>query len=424
MKARVFRDPVHGLIGLEGADAPIGELLDTRALQRLRRVRQMGFASLVYPGAEHTRFGHALGAMHVAGRVCAALALPDDVARDVKVAALLHDVGHGPYSHAWEEALGGGVSHEAWGARIVGEDDELGEALAQIAPDQGARVLALFGKRYTPQLARKLVSSQLDVDRMDYLLRDAHYSGVGYSTYDLGWIVHALRAEPVREGADAHDLVVDYRRGMHAVEQYLFGRSYMYAQVYYHKTVRAAEWMFMLLMRRYAELARDGREPAGLAAAAAIARGERVTVAAYLGLDDARVQCALADWGAGADDPVVRDLSGRLSGRRLMKTLELPDDPEVPARLTPALDAAARAVLGERAPYYWAIDRAVSLGYDTRPGEEIYVVGHPRHGTIDLGRLVHELPLGRKVSTVRLVFAPELGDAFRRLVRDATASPG
>jgi HD superfamily phosphohydrolase len=352
----------------------------------------------------------------VAGRVCRALGLADDVARDVKVAALLHDIGHGPYSHAWEEALGGGVSHEAWGGRIVAEDDELRVALAQVAPDQAERVVALFEKRYTPQLARKLVSSQLDVDRMDYLLRDAHFSGVGYSTYDLDWIVHALRAEPVRAGDDPHDLVVDYRRGMHAVEQYLFGRSYMYAQVYYHKTVRAAEWLFMLLMRRHGELARAGREPAGLAAAAAIARDERVSVAAYLGLDDARVQCALADWASGAEDAVLRDLAGRLVTRRLFKTLELPDDPELPARLTPALDAAARGVLGERAPYYWAIDRAVSLGYDTRPGEEIYVVGHPRHGTIDLGRLVAELPLGRKVSAVRLVFAHELGDAFRAVV--------
>jgi HD superfamily phosphohydrolase len=420
MKARVFRDPVHGLIGLEGADAIIGGLLDIRALQRLRRVRQMGFASLVYPGAEHSRFGHALGAMHVAGRVCQALGLDEEVSRDVKVAALLHDVGHGPYSHAWEEALGGGVSHEAWGGRIVAEDDELGAALAAIAPDQGARILALFEKRYTPQLARKLVSSQLDVDRMDYLLRDAHFSGVGYSTYDLGWIVHALRAEPVREGADPDDLVVDYRRGMHAVEQYLFGRSYMYAQVYYHKTVRAAEWLFMLIMRRFGELAREGREPAGLATAAAIARAERVSVAAYLGLDDARVQCALADWAAGAEDDILRDLAARLCARRLFKTLELPDDPAVPARLQPELEAAARAVLGERAPYYWAVDRAVSLGYDTRPGEEIFVVGHPRHGTIDLGQLVAELPLGRKVSTVRLLFARELADAFCRIVAAAT----
>ena len=99
-KSRVFRDPVHGLIGLHGDDARLGRILDTRAVQRLRRIRQMGFASLVYPGAEHSRFGHALGALHVASRVAAALGLAPDVAQHVKVAALLHDVGHGPFSHA------------------------------------------------------------------------------------------------------------------------------------------------------------------------------------------------------------------------------------------------------------------------------------------------------------------------------------
>jgi hypothetical protein len=381
----------------------------------------MGFASLVYPGAEHSRFGHALGALHVAQRVTRALALEPEVARDVKVAALLHDVGHGPYSHAWETALGG-ISHEAWGRRIVAEDDELGAALERVAPGLGARLLALYGKQYRPGLARKLVSSQLDVDRMDYLLRDAHFTGVGYSTYDLDWIIHALRVEAVRAGDDPHDLVVDYRRGMHAVEQYLFGRSYMYAQVYYHKTVRAAEWMFLLLMRRYAELARAGQEPAGLPAAAALARGETLAVSAYLGLDDARVTCALGDWAAGVADPVLRDLCARLTARRLFKTVDLGDDPAAPRRLEPAADALARRTFGERAPYYWAIDRAEQLGYSARPGEEIFVVGHPRHGTVDLGQLVAELPIGRQVSTVRLVCAPELHAGMMALVQGAASA--
>src|SRR5436190_13862355 len=111
-RPRVFRDPVHGLVSFQGADAAIGRALDTRAFQRLRRIRQDGFASLVYPGAEHSRFGHALGAFHVATRVTARLGLPAEVARDVKAAALAHDLGHGPFSHAWESALGG-PRHEA-----------------------------------------------------------------------------------------------------------------------------------------------------------------------------------------------------------------------------------------------------------------------------------------------------------------------
>jgi HD superfamily phosphohydrolase len=418
MKARVFRDPVHGLIELDGDDAALGGLLDTAAMQRLRRVRQMGFAWLVYPGAEHSRFSHALGALHVAQRVTRALGLDLQVARDVRIAALLHDIGHGPYSHAWEEALGG-ASHEAWGRRIIAEDPELGAALDALGPGQRDRVLALCDDRYTPRFARKLVSSQLDVDRMDYLLRDAHFSGVGYSAYDLEWIVHALRVDVVRPGvADGRDLVVDYGRGMHAVEQYLFGRSYMYAQVYYHKTVRAAEWMFTLLMRRVRELALVDQAPPGLPAVVTLARSEPLAVADYLALDDGRVTTVLADWAAGAArDPVVAELAGRLVHRRLYKTRDLPDDAAALERLRAGFEAAATRVLGARAPYAWALDRAASLGYSDRPGEEIYVVGHPSHeGTTDLGRLVDDLPLGRRRSAVRVIMAPELRDAFERVI--------
>ncbi|MBI4508572.1 MAG: HD domain-containing protein [Deltaproteobacteria bacterium] len=415
MKPRVFRDPVHGLIGFGGKDAKLSRILDTRAVQRLRKVRQMGFAWLVYPGAEHSRFGHAMGAFHVAGRVTTHLGLSEDVARDVKAAALLHDLGHGPFSHAWEVALGGD-SHEDWGRRIVLEDDELRAALCEVSEALPSALDDIFRQVYRPQVARKLVSSQLDVDRMDYLLRDAHYSGVGYSTFDLEWVIHALGVQPVRGGADPNDLVIDFRRGMHAVEQYLFGRSYMYAQVYYHKTVRAAEWMFLALMRRFAELCRAGDDPPGLAVVASLARGERISVEDYLTLDDARVACAMDDWARGGVDPILADLAARLSRRRLFKTIEAGEDPAVADRLAPALEEAARRAMGSRASYYWSIDRAERLGYAARPGEEIFVVGHPRHGTVNLGELVREMPLGRQAFTVRVVCAPELLEAFTRVV--------
>ncbi|MSP15993.1 MAG: HD domain-containing protein [Myxococcales bacterium] len=415
MNTRVFRDPVHGLIGFPEEDAGFLRVVDTRAMQRLRRIRQMGFASLVYPGAEHSRFGHALGAYHVAQRVVAALALPHEVARDVRAAAMLHDVGHGPYSHAWEAALGG-PSHESWGRRIVDEDEELHTAVESIEPGMAARLGRFFAGDYTPRYAKKLVSSQLDVDRMDYLLRDAHYSGVEYSTYDLDWIVHALRIAPVRSGSDGDDLVVDYRRGMHAVEQYLFGRRSMYAQVYLHKTVRAAEWLFLLTLRRFAALAQAGREPVGLEPAAALARGETISVAAYLSLDDARVACALDDWAARSDDGVLRDLAARLCARRLFKTIELGDDPALPALLAPKLLDTARARFGDDAEYYCAIDETSRYGYETRPGEELFVVGHPRHGTVELGELVREQGLGRQVFSARVIAAPELLPALAAVI--------
>src|SRR5690349_10746448 len=287
---------------MKAEDRPIADLCDTLAMQWLRRIKQMGFAWLVYPVAEHSRFGHALGALHIAQRVTRRLELAHDVALHVKVAALLHDVGHGPFSHAWEHVFGG-ADHEAWGARIANEDEELRDALEQLEPGLPATLRAFWGKGYQPHFARKLVSSQLDVDRLDYLLRDGHYSGAGYATYDLDWIIHAIQVANVRSGAaDPSDLVVDYRRGMYAVEQYLFARSYMYAQVYHHKTVRAAEWMFIKTLERFAELARADAEPAGLAIAATMARGGDVTVDDYVRLHDVSLTTAMDRW-AGIDGP-------------------------------------------------------------------------------------------------------------------------
>src|SRR6478735_8008631 len=257
VKDRVFRDPVHGLVELKGEDRPIADLIDTAPMQRLRRIKQMGFAWLVYPGAEHSRFGHALGAFHIAQRVTRRLELPAPLARHVKVAALLHDIGHGPFSHAWEHVFAG-HDHERWGARIVAEDVELAAALERLESGLPATLRAFWGKGYQPHFARKLVSSQLDVDRLDYLLRDGHYSGAGYATFDLDWIIHAIQVASVHSHDDPADLVIDYRRGMYAGEPYLFARSYMYAQVYRHRTVRAAECMFINTLERFAGLARSG----------------------------------------------------------------------------------------------------------------------------------------------------------------------
>jgi HD superfamily phosphohydrolase len=417
MRARVFRDPVHGLIAFSGEDAGLARVLDTRAFQRLRRIRQDGFASLVYPGAEHSRFGHALGAFHVASRVTARLGVPPRVALDVKAAALVHDIGHGPFSHAWEAALGS-LRHEAWGARILDEDAELRAALTEISGELPAALVAIAGGRYRPRYARRLVSSQLDVDRMDYLLRDAHFCGVGYSAYDLDWMIHALNIAAVRPGDDPFDLVVDYGRGLNALAQFLVGRSNMYAQVYYHKTVRAAEWMFTRVMERFALLAARGGEPPGLAAAGKLARGEAISVDEYLRLDDVRVWCALEDWGGGATrDPVLADLARRLTRRRLFKAIDIGDDAARAERLAPALAAAAAGVFGADGASYYALDAATREVVD--PQDELYVVGHPRHGTLPLSRLVSELPLGRPVTTCRVLCAPELLEAFRPICAGA-----
>jgi hypothetical protein len=434
MRDRVFRDPVHGLIELRGDDRPIAELLETRAMQRLRRIKQMGMAWLVYPGAEHSRFSHALGALHVAQRVTRQLKLDGRVALDVKVAALLHDIGHGPFSHAWEHVFPGS-DHEKWGARIVAEDAELHGALETLAPGLAESVRGFWHKSYRPAFARKLVSSQLDVDRLDYLLRDGHFSGAGYATYDLDWILHALAVEDVYSSSagpaaadDPRDLVIDYRRGTYAVEQYLFARSYMYAQVYHHKTVRSAEWMLIKLFERYRVLAAAGAEPPGLEAAATLARGGELGVDGYLRLHDVSVTHALDAWGGRgegppAGDPLLRDLAARLVDRRLFKTFDLGDDPAVAERLAEPAAAISARHFGADASTYVTVDTTRQIGYVARAEEELHVVDHPRHGTVTLGRLLEDMPLGQPTSTVRLLCAPELVDELRPVVEAALGRP-
>ena len=424
IKDRVFRDPVHGLVEFKGADRPIADLLDTHAMQRLRRIEQMGFAWLVYPGAEHSRFGHALGAFHIAQRVARRLDLDPQLALHVKVAALLHDVGHGPFSHAWEHVFAG-HDHEHWGARIVAEDDELAAALEKLEPGLPATLRAFWGKGYKPHFARKLVSSQLDVDRLDYLLRDGHYSGAGYATYDLDWIIHAIQVARVHDqGDDPYDLVVDYRRGMYAVEQYLFARSYMYAQVYHHKTVRAAEWMFIKTLERFAELARKSAEPPGLAIAGAMARGATVSVDEYLRLHDVSLSTALDHWAGhdgsgGAADPVLRDLAARLLDRRLFKTFDLGDDRAAADRVWPQALEVAEARFGPAGRYYVHLDTARQVGYLAADHEELHVIDHPRYGAVTLSRLLEDMPLGQPMAAIRLVCAPELLPELRTIADQA-----
>ncbi|HEU0036786.1 MAG TPA: HD domain-containing protein [Kofleriaceae bacterium] len=426
MKDRVFRDPVHGLIEFKGEDRPLADLLDTRAMQRLRRIKQMGFAWLVYPGAEHSRFGHALGAFHIAQRVARRLELDPVLARHVKIAALLHDIGHGPFSHAWEHVFAG-HDHERWGSRIVSEDAELAAVLEGLEPGLPATLRAFWGKGYKPHFARKLVSSQLDVDRLDYLLRDGHYSGAGYATYDLDWIIHAIQIANVRTGPDTsddpHDLVVDYRRGMYAVEQYLFARSYMYAQVYHHKTVRAAEWMFVQTLERFAQLARQDSEPPGLAIAGKMARGADIVVEEYLRLHDISITTALDHW-AGRDgeptaDPVLRDLATRLIDRRLFKTFDLGDDKAAADRLWPQAFEVAERRFGAAARSYVHLDTARQVGYLAADHEELHVIDHPRYGAVTLSRLLEDMPLGQPMAAIRLVCAPELVDELRPIVEHA-----
>ncbi len=250
-----FRDPIHGFIR---ADALETELINSRPMQRLRFIRQLGWTFLVFPGAEHSRFSHVLGTMHLAGRVYDALAAKSGgllpAARDcrerrlVRVAALLHDVGHAPYSHSAEDLFEEGIDHEEMTRRLI-DTPEVREVFARHGDGLDRReVQQVLAKeaRGPRRLLSEIVTSELDVDKMDYLRRDSLYCGVEYGSYDLERLIDTVA--PIEDPTNGQwRLGVDHG-GVHALEALVMARYYMFTQVYFNVTGKVmelhyAEWL-------------------------------------------------------------------------------------------------------------------------------------------------------------------------------------
>ncbi|HXS19195.1 MAG TPA: HD domain-containing protein, partial [Polyangiaceae bacterium] len=244
----ILRDPVHGLVAFEAKEeAIIQTLLETRELQRLRRVQQLGLTSLAYPGATHARFSHAIGTAHVMARFIARIRaistdLPKDQQLDPKraqeglAAALLHDIGHGPFSHLFEEAIPKGPSHEDWGTRIVMDPcTEVHQKLVAVDSELPARVCALIRGEHELRYLSGAVSGTFDVDRCDYLLRDAHFTGVNYGHFDLDWLLRSFCLSPTESAAITPGLAIDGSKGLPAIESFILARLFMFQQVYFHK---------------------------------------------------------------------------------------------------------------------------------------------------------------------------------------------
>jgi uncharacterized protein len=423
----ILRDPVHGLVAFEGREERIVEgLMDTPEVQRLRRVRQLGVTSLAFPGAEHSRFAHAVGAAFVMKLFIARLRgiddslpqgqrLTEERAHEALASALLHDVGHGPLSHLFEDVIPGSPPHETWTERIVLDPSTgIHRLLAAIDPVLPARVVDLVhGRHELPYLA-KAVSGELDVDRCDYLLRDAHATGVRYGVYDLDWLLRSLRFIPARlqdsGAASAPSLAIDGAKGLPAIEAFITARLFMFQQVYLHKAPRAAEWMIRMIVSRGVRFLRDGGAldavPGALVSAA---RGEPISLGDYLELDDGVLWGAMHAWEHAADRPLA-DLSRRIRARALFKTIELFGEHTTDQGMQRAL-AIARDVStghGLDPDMYVGLDVASvqPFGGDAEPLMVVYQKGPPRplqEVSFLLGRL-----LGQVLSRVRLVLAPEL----------------
>lgn len=331
----ILRDPVHGLIAFEGmAERVIRSLLDTREVQRLRRVRQLGLASLVFPGAEHTRFSHAVGTAHVMQALLDRIdacsdelppdqRLDDDARSEALAAALLHDLGHGPFSHLFEEVLPHAKHHELWTQDIVLDPStEVHQTLESISSGMSERVAGLLSGNYRLGYLSQSVSGTLDVDRADYLLRDSHMTGVRYGLYDLDWLLQALSFACV-DGRWV--LAIQGRKGLPPAESFFLGRHFMYQQVYHHKATRAADALVRAIFMRVSELIFDGAPPDPLLPAfRAAALGESLSLQEYLRMDDAELLTCLSAWERGSD-PTLAELSKRLRCRDLPKTVPLPE---------------------------------------------------------------------------------------------------
>lgn len=437
----LLRDPVHGLVVFEGKSCAIVEkLLDAREVQRLRRVRQLGLTSYVFPGAEHSRLAHALGTAHVMTRLQTRIlaqheALPAELrmteqdAEDAMAAAFLHDLGHGPFSHLFEEISELPKHHEEWTSDIILDaSTDVNRVLRSTDPGLAERVVSILNGTHRLGYLSRAVSGTLDVDRCDYLLRDSYMTGVRYGEFDLEWLFRALcfASVPTEQGEE-WVLAIEGRKGLPPIETFFLARQFMYHQVYHHKTTRAAEMLVRAIFLRVAELVRDGQPPPNVPRHFAhTARGESVSLGDYLELDDAVMYSCFYAWEKSSD-PELAQLCGRLLSRNLPKTLPLPEDA---SRHADWQEAHARAcevatAAGFRPSLHVFLDVPQDVPYsepteNSANGLWVRLRHQPVQRLGDASFLLGQLR-GARVSRPRLLFPSEIREDVERVVEEVIA---
>lgn len=353
---KIFNDPVYGFVSV-----PYGILLDIidhPYFQRLRRIRQLGLSPYVYPGALHTRFHHALGALHLMQSAIASLQgkgvdISEAEAEAVSIAILLHDIGHGPFSHALEHTLVD-LHHETLSTLIM---ERLNEAFS----GRLAQAIQIFKKQHPKPFLHQLISGQLDMDRMDYLNRDSFFTGVHEGVIGYDRIIKMLA---VHNG----NLVVE-EKGIYSLEKFLTARRLMYWQVYLHKTGVAAEQMLIHVLKRARELALQGmplEAPKDLRTLLYHPPGQPMseadTLSLFLRLDDTDITAAVKYW-TEAPDPILSFLASGLLHRKLFR-LEWHQAPIDPSYLQHIRDQIALECPPEHIPYLLYTGSASNRVYD------------------------------------------------------------
>ena len=342
-----IRDPVHDLIIFGGSGNPhrdetdriAWDLIDTREFQRLRRIRQLGFSDLVFPGATHSRFAHGIGVYHTARLLADVIVRRQDQRHDpdrervALLAALLHDVGHGPFSHTFEAAArsaGRPRRHEEWSVEIVQGETEVNHVLRNADETLPDEIGTLLMDEVPQDIYAAIVSSQFDADRLDYIQRDRMMTGVGFGHIDRDWLFDCLEVGSVTVGENDPREVQCLclgPKGVSVAEEYLQARFRLYRMVYMHKTTRAAEKMLEALLRTAATEMKDTE----MACQKPILRyltGGAPSLGTYLDLDDAAIWSAISAF-AKYDNPRISKLAQRLRDRRLYKCVDIGayDDP-------------------------------------------------------------------------------------------------
>ncbi len=316
-KRKIINDPLYGFITI--ADKLVFDIIEHPYFQRLRRIEQLGHASMVYPGALHTRFQHAIGAMHLMGQAIETLRSKDfqisnEEAQGATLAILLHDIGHGPFSHALEHHIVHNISHEEITLMFMKELNSEFENKLETA-------IAIFENSYPRKFLHQLVSGQLDMDRLDYLMRDSFYTGVSEGIISTDRILKMLTVVD-------DDLAVELK-GIYSIEKFIVARRLMYWQVYYHKTVLAVEYMLISILNRARVLALEGVE-LGASVSLMFFLNQQIglnqfnstpgILSKFASLDDYDIHSAIKQWSTHPD-VILSSLCHSLLNRNLFRVI-------------------------------------------------------------------------------------------------------
>ncbi|HCD53070.1 MAG TPA: hypothetical protein DEQ34_11520 [Balneolaceae bacterium] len=372
---KIFNDPIHGFITVP--KGTVLKLIDHPYVQRLRRIRQLGLGYLVFPAAEHSRFSHAIGALELGQRVLNNLREKDTTISEKEfegtiIALLLHDVGHGPLSHTLEHSLIKNFNHEMMSLAIMKELNKQLDGALDTA-------IEIFTDQYPKKFLHQLVSSQLDLDRLDYLRRDSFFTGVSEGTVGINRILKTMR---VFNG----NIVIE-KKGIYAIENYIIARRLMYMQVYLHKTVLSADILIRHIFNRVTELIKDGKnipfpsrnlEYFLKEAPSAKKSISRKTIDLYTSLDDYDIYQNIKAW-KDCTDPILADLSTRFLNRTLFRTTFLDREPnsefrqKVHEKTKKVLKKLGISGTDDELSYYYSFERIHSEAYKYK-NESIWIL--------------------------------------------------